>query len=133
MESPNSKYATFLENYDKGNTFLNNTVQSFLNQISFDVKKIIDSDDSMLKDKFTPLLKTIHDPSMSGYIKSLAIGNIIADSAKHIVHSDNKEIKNSGIDLINNFLNIAKETEDQQLINLSMRISENIDFDNIQI
>ena len=131
MDSSNSKYATFLESYDKGNQFLNNITLSFFNQINFDVNKIIENDDNLLKDKFTHVLKLIQDSSTPNYDKSLLIGGIIADSSKYILSSKNKDIKNSGINLINNFLNIAKETEDQQLMNIAMKISENVNTEGV--
>lgn len=124
--SSGSHYKVFLDNYNKGNTFLNDLTASFFEQITVDQNNIIKKDTGMLKDKFTHINALRQDKTKSNYEKTLIVGNLLSTIANDIIKADDPEVKKSGINIINSFLNIARETEDQQLLDTAMRLSNNI-------
>jgi len=124
--SYNSHFGVFLDNYNRGNHFLNNITGSFFELIEKDKENIIASDEGNIKDKISQLDQVAKDTSKSNYQKVAVSGSILATIANDILSSSNPKVKRSGINIINNFLSVAKETQDQQLIDTAIRISNNI-------
>lgn len=124
--SNNSHYGVFLDNYNKGNTFLNNITGSFFELIEKDKETIIASGDSNLKDKIGQLDQVSKDQGKTNYQKAAIAGSILAVIAPFIMSSPKPEIKRSGINIIKSFLTVAKETQDQQLMDAAIRISNSI-------
>ena len=89
-------------------------------------KKIIDSGDNTLKEKFSQFDQLVSDKDKSNYEKAAMAGNILADVARDIISFPDPRVKKSGINIINSFLNVAKETQNQLLINTAIKISDNI-------
>jgi hypothetical protein len=124
--SGSSQYTVFLDNYNRGNHFLNNVTGSFFDQIEVDKKRIIEKDNGVLKAKLQHIDTIKNDNTKSNYEKALLAGSLLADISSDILKVQDSEVKRSGVNIINSFLNIAKETEDQQLINIAVKITENI-------
>lgn len=124
--SGSSQYTVFLDNYNKGNNFLNNITGSFFDQIEVDKKRIIEKDNSVLKAKFQHIDTIKNDTSKTNYEKTLLAGSLLSDISPDILKVQDPEVKRSGVNIINSFLNVAKETEDQQLINIAVKITNNI-------
>ena len=118
-----SHYGTFLDNYNSGNAFLNNISGSFLEKISSDKAIIIQNGDGLMKAKFEQIDRVQNDSQKSNYDKIVMVGEIIQDIAPDIIGINNPEVKKSGINVILNFLNVAKETEDRTLIDTAKKIS----------
>jgi hypothetical protein len=123
-----SHYGTFLDNYNSGNVFLNNISGSFLEKINSDKNIIIQNGDGLMKAKFQQIDKLQSDPGKTNYEKIIMVGEIIQDIAPDIIGMQNPEIKKSGINVIVNFLNVAKETEDRILIDTAKKISGTLKF-----
>ena len=124
--SNNSHFGVFLDNYNRGNHFLNNITGSFFELIEKDKENIIGSDDGNLRDKISQLDQVAKDRDKSNYQKAAMAGSILATIANDILSSSNPKVKRSGINIINRFLDLAKETQDQQLIDTAVKISNNI-------
>jgi hypothetical protein len=124
--SYNSHFGVFLDNYNKGNNFLNNVTGSFFELIEKDKENIMGSDDSNLKEKIGQFDQLVKDNDKSNYQKAAMAGNILVTVARDILSSSSPKVKRSGINIINNFLNVAKETQDQQLIDTAIKISHSI-------
>jgi hypothetical protein len=99
---------------------------SFFEQVRKDEENIVQKDTGLLKDKFSQILTLYQDTNKSNYEKAVTAGSILVDIAPYVIKTSNKEVLVSGINVINGFLNIAKETQDQLLMNTAVRISENI-------
>ncbi|HVU57852.1 MAG TPA: hypothetical protein VHD83_22475 [Puia sp.] len=124
--SYNSHFGVFLDNYNRGNNFLNNITGSFFELIEKDKENIIASDDSNVRDKIGQLDQLAKVADKSNYQKAAMAGSILATIARDILSSPSPKVKRSGINIINSFLNVAKETQDQQLIDTAIKISNNI-------
>jgi hypothetical protein len=125
--SSNSHFGVFLENYNKGNKFLDAVTGSFFKQIEKDEDNIIQkATNGLLKEKLLQIKGLSQDISRSNYEKAAVAGTILSDIANDLFAASDKDIRTSGINIINSFLNIAKETQDQQLIQTAIKISDNI-------
>jgi hypothetical protein len=121
--SNSGRYDVFLDNFNKGNNYLNGLTASFFDQIKVDKDNIIKKDEGLLRDRFNQISEVEKDINKTNYQKALITGNILVPIVSEVIHANDLVIKKSGINIINSFLNIAKATEDQQLIDLAVRIS----------
>ena len=126
--SNSGRYDVFLENFNKGNNYLNGLTGSFFEQIKVDKDNIINKGSDLIKDRLIQIDALEKDTSKTNYQKALVTGTILANIAGEVINAPDPLVKKSGINIINNFLTIAKATEDQQLIDISLRI-----FGNTQI
>lgn len=126
MSSSQSRFGVFLDNYNRENKFLQNESERFFQQIMPEQNKIIDLDNGALKEKFVYLNNLITQGNQSGYDKALTTGSFLPQLTEDIIKNENKVVRRSGINIIKSFLNLAKTTRDQQLLNFSNRIAESI-------
>jgi hypothetical protein len=123
--SNSGRYDVFLENFNKGNNYLNALTGSFFEQIKVDKQNIINKGSDLIKDRLIQIDELEKDANKTNYQKALVTGTILANIAGEVINASDPLVKKSGINIINSFLNIAKTTEDQQLIDISLRISGN--------
>jgi hypothetical protein len=123
-----SHFGVFLENYNKGfSQFLNQVTGSFFTQIERDEDNIIQKDtDGILKEKLLEIKSLSQDATKSNYEKATIAGIILSDIARYIYTASDKDILKSGTNIILSFLNVAKETQDQRLMQAALKISDNI-------
>ena len=123
MANSNSQYGSFLESYDEGNTFLQSAAQGFIDQINIDKHPIINSDDKELSQSFTSVEDVLNNRDTDNYEKMNLAGNLLTTITPQIINSTDPIAKRSGKNIINNFFNVAKKTEDQQLLNTANQIA----------
>ena len=123
MAAPNSKYGSFLENFDKGNTFLQSAAQSFIDQVNVDKEPILNSDDKELSQSFQSVVNVLSNRDLDSYEKMNQTGDLLTSLTPLIINSTDPTAKISGKNIINNFFNIARKTEDQQMLNTASQIA----------
>ena len=125
MAQIESHYNSFLENYDKGmNEILKEASQGFFERINVDKELIIGADQGISGKKLAQI--NVVEKDKDSYSKMIATGKILADIANDLYHSEIPEIKKSGINIINNYFEVARNTKDEELMNTGVAISKNI-------
>ena len=123
MSAPNSKYGSFLENFDRGNTFLQSAAQSFIDQVNAEKHPILNSGDKELSQSFQSVENVLSNRDLDYYEKMNQTGNLLTSLTPLIINSTDPAAKKSGKNIINNFFNIAKRTQDQQMLNTASEIA----------
>ena len=124
--SSRSHYNVFLDNYNKGNEFLNRIIDAYLNQASTDIEVISAKADDPLKSTFSQLKIDQKEDSMDNYKRIVAIGEVLVKNGDQVIGDKDPAVKKSGVNLLDGFLNIAKETQDQQLMDTAVRMMNNL-------
>lgn len=125
MNQENSKYNVFIENYNSNlNQHLNKISDSFFSRINFDKKTIIELvDEEFVKGKLRQIDEIQNDST--DYLNKLKLtGKILFDIAPFLISNKNIEIQRSGANIINSFFDVAKQTEDRELLQTAVEISE---------
>ena len=123
MSHDNSKYSTFISSYNDGiSPYLNTISASFFDRIAVDKDNIID------KSASTPILleKIKHLKIEEGTDKFESLkkaGYTLLDIAPYIIENQDDTIKKSGINIINNFFDVARQTENEDLLKTAATIS----------
>jgi hypothetical protein len=129
-----SKYNTFLESYNKGiNQFQDTVSESFFTRINPDKTFIISATgpNSVLSGKFAQIDDLEKNNQMDSYSKLKLTGNILQDVVGPLVISNtNPEVKKSGANILNSFFDVAKETEDVDLLKIAANISNTVTASN---
>ncbi len=123
-----SKFGAFLDTYNQSNTYLQHAADAFIARIGVDANNLVNNSDGILKDKAFNLTSIIDDKSHSSYERLIKTGSILEDIAKDVVNAANQEVKQSGGNLIKSFFDVAKQTEDQQLLSSALQIAKVIPF-----
>lgn len=122
----NNRYGSFLENYNKGNTFFDRVAQGFFEKISFDTGAILkNSNNKVLKEKFGQIDKLLNDPYRSSYDKVMDLANVI-DDANILSTKSDKDDKKNVANIVSGLLEVARSTEDSYLIEKSLRIAQQL-------
>lgn len=119
-----SKYSVFLDNYNAGmNQFLNKLSEAFFTRIQFDKDTVIHKTKSeFIKGKLRQI-DSLQINEKDNFSKLKITGKILLDVAGDILSSDDAEVKRSGVNIINSFFDVAKQSEDEELLNTAAAIS----------
>ncbi len=93
--------------------------RGFFEKIKYDVDVIVSGTEELLKNKFQQILAISQNTSFSSYDKIMAVANILEDVVKYAVDS---AYKRNIASILSNLLEVAKETEDQYLIDMAIKI-----------
>ena len=125
MQADNSKqYNTFIDSYNqKFNEFANNLAASFFDRINVDKDIIKTKGKGLLQKKFEHIDAIMNDKEKNNYDKLKLTGAILSDVTTDLMNSD-PEIKKSGVNIINSFFEVARKTEDSELLQTALSISK---------
>jgi len=123
MATSDSRYESFLENFDKGNTFLQSAAQSFIDQVNIDKHPILASDDLQLSQSFQSIENVLSNNDINSYEKMNQTGTLLTSLTPQIINSKDAIAKQSGKNILNSFFNVAKKTEDQQMLSTASQIA----------
>ena len=121
-----SRYSTFLQNYNEGISQLNEQLSgSFFENIKSDKNFIQEQagPDNLLSKKISEIDAYQHNTQLDNYTKLKLTGKILQDIAPMIVSDPNINIKRSGASIINSFFDVARQTEDEELLRTASTIS----------
>ena len=124
----NSKYNTFIEGYNKGiGEFLNKVSGSFFDRIRYDKEIIIkNSDSELLTGKMNQIEELIQKPDAGNYDKLKVTGVILMDIAADLISNQNPLVKKSAANILNSFFDVAKQTEDEELLRTAVEIRKRV-------
>jgi hypothetical protein len=127
MNQDNSKYNVFIDNYNSNlNQFLNNISGNFFSRISVDKDAIVNGiNDPFVSGKLAQVEDIKNNTSIDNINKLKLTGKILLDIAPFLLSVHNSaEIQRGGANIINSFFDVAKETEDQDLLKTAVDISK---------
>jgi len=127
MTNDSSKYNVFIDNYNQGfNQYLNNISGNFFERIDYD-KSVIERKapaNSILANKISQIDRLkITNSNLDNYSRLKSTAKILLDITPDIAASGDEEIKRSGASIINNFFEVARQTEDEALLKIAADIS----------
>lgn len=127
MNVDNSKYGVFMDNYNRGmNQFLEEVSARYFSRINFDTEVIINKiNDDYVKGKLSQI-EQIKANNSDNFNKLKITGKILLDIAPIIWNNVDAEIKRSTASIINGFYDVAKETEDEELLRTAGEISNSL-------
>ncbi|HJP63971.1 MAG TPA: hypothetical protein VJ844_11030 [Mucilaginibacter sp.] len=119
-----TRYGTFLESYNSGNTYMDKVTKGFFDKISYDTKILSsNAEDPSVKNKFGMINEIANDHNKSSYDRVIAVANILDDGTLNSVHPDHKK---NVLNVVYGLLDVAKSTEDSFLIDKSLHIASQI-------
>lgn len=127
IQTPGSKFGAFLETYNRNNTYLQEAADSFFSRSEADIHQLATKNDPVLGEKAGKMMQLVQDPKDSGYDKLIKAGSMLNDIARKVVNAADPELKKSGNNLIKNFFDVARQTEDQQLMKIAIKIASDLD------
>lgn len=126
MDDLKSRYSVFLENYDRGNKHFNAIYNLFIESIKVDISTIIDEvKDETLQKKLTPISKQL-DQERDYYHGTILIGVILSECVIDLFQLGDERVKTCVLNITLAYLNLSKETQDQHILNITLRLVENI-------
>lgn len=123
MAIKDSRYESFLENFDEGNRFLQSAAQSFIDQVNIDKTHILNSEDKQLSQSFQSVENVLSNNDISSYEKMNLTGSLLTSLTPQIINTKDEVAKQSGKNILNSFFNVAKKTEDQQMLSTASQIA----------
>ncbi len=123
--SKTSQLSSFLNNYnEKFGEYLNKISGSFFDRIRVDKDILLERTSGTLQRKFQQIDSMINDTDASkdNYYKTKVIGKILIDITPDMINSPDSDVKKSGVNLINSFFEVARKTEDNELMETSFAI-----------
>lgn len=127
IQTTGSKFGAFLDAYNRNNTYLQEIADSFFSRNEADFRFIAAQNDPLLSEKAKKMMQLIDDQKDSGYDKLIKTGGMLDDIARNVVTSADPALKSSGNNLIRNFFDVAKQTGDQQLTRIAIKIASDLD------
>lgn len=127
IQTTGSKFGAFLDAYNRNNTYLQEIADSFFSRSEADIHQLATKNDPVLGEKAAKMMQLVQDPKDSGYDKLIKAGSMLNDIARKVVNAADPELKKSGNNLIKNFFDVARQTEDQQLMKIAIKIASDLD------
>lgn len=124
MKPESSNYNAFLDGYNlKYNEYANRQATNFFDRVEVDKNLVIQNSDGILKKKFEHINAIMKDDTKESFDKVKLTGFILSDVVSELMTSKNDIIKQSGINIINSFFEVARKTEDNDLIETAKSIT----------
>jgi hypothetical protein len=118
-----TRYGAFLDSYNRGNTFFERITQGFFDKIKYDIDELIDGDTPYLKQRFKQISELGNDPHKNSYEKIMGVANVLEEVLGiEISPLDQKYILN----IVYKFMDVAKESEDQLVIDTSLKLASQV-------
>ncbi len=114
-----NRYGAFLDNYNRGNEVIEMISRDFFDKTHYDVEQILHGQDDVLRNKFQQFSMVAQNSSMTAYDKIVKVASLLEDAVRQAMSSPN--ISNV-LNIIYNLLDVVRQTEDQHLIDITMRM-----------
>ena len=124
-----SRYNTFLESYNKGiNQYLDVVSGSFFDSIQSDADfiKAHNTSGDLLSRKISQLDEVHNNTGLDNFTKLKLTGKILMDIVPSLMSENNPDIRRSGANMLNGFFEVAKQTEDEELLRTAANISNSV-------
>lgn len=125
-----SRTSTFVSSYNQSfNEFANRIAASYFSRVKEDIEVVKDKSSGILQSKVRQIDTLINEQNgnTDEYAKVKMIGMILLDETKDLLSDTQPEIRKCGANIINGFFDVARKTEDSELLKTMQAIRKSAD------
>ena len=116
---------SFIDGYnEKFNEYANKLAAGFFSRIRVDLDNIKSKSSGLILDKFNHIDRIITDDNKNNYDKVKLTGSILMDITPDLLSQPNEDLKKSGVNIINGLFEVARKTEDSELMQTAKSIAD---------